>query len=70
MLALNNPMNKNTYWEANSFLYGKEIPSLLWNLKVHYIARKGPSKVLSQMNPIHALKSYFFKLYFNIIIYT
>jgi hypothetical protein len=69
MITLNNPMNKTTYWEANSFLHGKEIPSVLRNLKVHYTAHKGPSNVLRQMNPVHTLKSCSFKLYFNIVTY-
>lgn len=43
---------------------------LFQNLKFHYTAYKGPAMVLSQINQVHTLKScFFFKIYFNIIIY-
>jgi hypothetical protein len=38
------PCNKSSSWEADSHSASREIPCLLWNLKVHYIPwSQGPT---------------------------
>jgi hypothetical protein len=41
--------------EANRFGASKEIPQVLWNLRVHYCNHKCPPPVpiLSQLDPVH-----------------
>jgi len=55
--------------EASSHAPSQETPRLLWSIKFYYHAHKSPPLVpiLSQMNPVHALLSYFFKIYSDII---
>jgi hypothetical protein len=57
-------------WEANSHLPSQKIPHLLWNPKVHYCVQNSPPLVhiLSQINPVHILTTYFFKIRSNIIL--
>lgn len=49
----------------------QEIPQILWNPKVHCHAHKIPhsSTLLSQMNSVHILTCYYFKIHFNIILF-
>jgi len=44
------------------FIVAQEIFRILWNPKFHYGVHKSLSlvKVLSHMNPLHTLTSYFF----------
>jgi len=59
---------QSPYWEANRFPAGQEIPLILRNPKVHYRVYKCPPTVSipSQINPVHALPSYFLKTHPNI----
>jgi len=57
-------------WEADSRLAGQEISRRLRSWKVHYRVHENTSlvPVLSQMNPVHIVISYFSMIHFNIII--
>jgi len=61
-------MQQALSWEANSSWGSQELPQILWNPKAHYRVQKSQLlvPVLSQMNPVCTLWSYFFKIWFNI----
>jgi hypothetical protein len=60
---------KNSHWEANSFSASREIPWILWNLKVHN--SMPPVPILSQINPVQILQSYLrYPLLYYIPIYA
>jgi len=44
------------HWETNRFSASQQIPSILWNSKVHYRVYKSPptDHFLSHINPVHA----------------
>jgi hypothetical protein len=56
-------------WEAANCAATEELPSILWNPKVHHRVHKSPPLVpiLNQMDPVHTFPSYLSKIYFNIV---
>jgi len=63
-------MEQSPFWEANRFSASQEIPLVLWNTKVQSRIHKCPPPVpiLSQIDPVHTLTSYFLKIHLNIIL--
>jgi hypothetical protein len=47
----------------------QELPSILWNPKVHYRIHKSPLPVpvLSQIDPVHTIPPYLSEIHFNIV---
>ena len=60
-ILLTYSMQQSPSWKANRFSAGQEIPSILWNPKVHYRSHKCPPPVpiLSQLDPVHTPTSHF-----------
>ena len=58
--------------ETNRFSASQEIPSILWNLEVHFRVHKRPppAPILKQINPVDATLSHSLKIDFNIIFPT
>jgi hypothetical protein len=56
-------------WEAANCAATQEIPSILWNPKVHYRVHKSLPLVtlLSTIIPVHTIPSYLSKIHFSII---
>jgi hypothetical protein len=68
-LALINTLKQTPSLEADSRSADQGISHLLWIPKAYYHVRKSPPLVyiLSQMNLVHTITPYFFKINFNII---
>jgi hypothetical protein len=56
-------------WEAANCAATQELPSALWNPKVHYRLHKSPplDPILSQIDLIPTIPSYLSKIHFNIV---
>jgi hypothetical protein len=63
-------MKQSPSWQANSHPASQEIPQLLWNPKVHFRAHKNPQlvRILSQVNAVQFLQTYFCKFRSHIIL--
>jgi hypothetical protein len=69
-LSCENSKELSLSWDDGISTSSQEIPCTLWNPKIHYCGHKSTSLVtiLSQINSIHTIPSYFFKIHFNIIL--
>ena len=65
-----NSIDQSPSWEPNRSTDSQEIPCVLWNPKVHYRIHNSlpPVTILSQINPVYGLPSYFLKNYFDVIL--
>jgi hypothetical protein len=66
---ITNSMELSPFWEPASCAATRELPSILWNPKIHYRVHKNPPVVLilTQINPVHTTSSYLTKTHLNII---
>jgi len=64
---LSSSMEQSLSWEPNRFSDSQEIPSILWNQKVHYRIHKCPQPVpiLSQLDPVHTPTFHFLNIHFS-----
>jgi hypothetical protein len=62
-------MELSPSWEAANSEATPELPSILWNPKVHYHAHKSPPLVppLSHIDPVYTIPFHLSKIYFNIV---
>ena len=57
-------MEQSPSWEADRFSASQKIPRILRNPKFHYLTHKRPPPVtiLSQLDPVHAPSTRFYRL--------
>lgn len=69
-LSFENSKELSFSWGDGNSTTSQEIPCTLQNQKVHYHGHKSTPRVaiLSQINSIHTIPSYLFKIHFNIIL--
>jgi len=60
-------MKQSPVSKANSSSASHKTPCIVWKLQNQYCAHYSPLlfKILNMMNPVHALPSYFFQIYFE-----
>ena len=63
-------MEQSHSWQSKWFTASREIPSILWNPKVHYRSHKcqPPVPVPSLLDPVPTTTSHFLKIHLNIIL--
>jgi hypothetical protein len=68
-LVTHSLMKLSPSWDAANCAAIQELPSVLWNPKVHYRVHKRPPLVpiLSQIYPIHTISSCLSNIHFNIV---
>jgi hypothetical protein len=66
---LTNFMELSPSWEVASCVATQELPSILWNPKVHCRVHNSPPlfPILSQISPVHTTPFYLSKIHFNMI---
>jgi hypothetical protein len=62
-------MELSPSWKPANCAATKELPRILWYPKVHHRVQKSHPLVpiTSQIDPVHTIPSYLFKIYFNIV---
>jgi hypothetical protein len=62
-------MELSPFAEAANCEATQELPSILWNPKVHYRDHKRHPQIpiLSQIDPVHTTSFYLYKIHFNMV---
>jgi hypothetical protein len=69
LYSIHSLMDLSPSWEAANCAATQELPSVLWNPKVHYRVNKSPPLVPipSLIHPIHTIPFYFSEIHSNIV---